>query len=76
MYWEVTRRRLELLEEGLRKLDQSGYFGEGAARDAVLINVVSPGDSIDDPLGSAKRLNPPASLSKMLELYDVSAEPA
>ncbi len=45
----------------MKKLDQNGFFGTGAQRENVLINVeIAPPDGTE--YGSALRLNPRSSL--------------
>ena len=46
--------------------NSTGFFGVGAARHAVVINVVAPGEETEDAvLERAARLNPAESLGQL-----------
>ncbi|WP_285117466.1 DUF4303 domain-containing protein [Leifsonia sp. fls2-241-R2A-40a] len=54
---------VDAMAGALAELDEEGFFGVGAARDAVVVNVTLPGaDDIGAAIESARRLNPPGAL--------------
>ncbi|SEA43249.1 DUF4303 domain-containing protein [Leifsonia sp. 21MFCrub1.1] len=60
---ELTAALLDAMIGALADLDAEGFFGGGAARDAVVLNVTTPGHDTDvDLLASARRINPPTAL--------------
>lgn len=60
---EVNVALLAAMEGALADLDADGFFGRGAARDAVVLNVTMPAHEHPlEALESARRLNPPAAL--------------
>jgi hypothetical protein len=60
---EVNAALLAAMEGALADLDADGFFGRGAARDAVVLNVTMPAHEHPlEALDSARRLNPPAAL--------------
>lgn len=61
----VNESLLEAMTRALADLDAEGFFGAGAAREAVVVNVTLPGrDGAADALASARRLNPPGALGR------------
>lgn len=61
----VNEALFETITGALADLDAEGFFGTGAARDAVVLNVTVPGhDEADDLLGSARALNPASALAR------------
>ncbi|MFF2051269.1 DUF4303 domain-containing protein [Leifsonia sp. NPDC058194] len=60
---EVNEALFETITGALADLDAEGFFGAGAERDTVVLNVTMPGhDEKDDLLESARALNPPSAL--------------
>jgi hypothetical protein len=60
---DLNRTLREAMVEALQDLDAEGFFGEGAARDGVVVDVtVRDGASTVAALASAGRLNPAAAL--------------
>ena len=58
--------RLSAMETALRRLDDEGLFGEGERRLGLVVNVeVMPPDPTNTE--RARRLNPPAALTRWLE---------
>lgn len=56
---------LEAMEGALADVDADGFFGVGAARLAVVVNVTMPAhERPGDALESARRLNPAAALER------------
>ena len=67
LYQDEVRIRWEAMEMAMRDLDRSGFFGTGADRHQVVINVVAPGDEPESMLiERARRLNPPESLQQLI----------
>src|SRR6478735_1447563 len=61
----VNEELLEAMIGALADLDAEGFFGVGAAREAVVVNVTLPErDSVTGVLESARRLNPPGALAR------------
>lgn len=60
---EVTKALLECIIQALGDLDREGFFGIGAARDKVVINVTMPGEEEEaSVLARARKLNPASAL--------------
>ncbi|WP_374009342.1 DUF4303 domain-containing protein [Leifsonia sp. LS-T14] len=56
---------LDAMEGALADLDADGFFGAGAARNAVVVNVTMPAhERPGDALESARRLNPGGALTR------------
>lgn len=70
-YEAEIARRFAAMEGALRELDAEGFFGTGAARERVLINVVAPGDECEAAIiERAARLNPPACLVQLRQDFE------
>ena len=60
---ELNAELLDAMVGALADLDAEGFFGVGASRDAVVLNVTTPGhDTEAELLASARRINPPGAL--------------
>lgn len=67
-YHAELAKRFGAMEGALLDLDRAGFFGKGAERQAVAVNLVAPGDwSEKETLAQAARLNPPESLRQLRE---------
>lgn len=65
-YEEEVARRFLAMEDALGDLDREGFFGAGAERFAIVINVVAPGEEDEDTIvARAARLNPAESLVQL-----------
>ena len=63
--------RLEAFFRALARLDEEGFFGRGADRDRVVVNVLEGDQSDRSILANARRLNPPAAVRRLADDLDV-----
>jgi hypothetical protein len=65
-FLEEVGLRYAAMEAALAELDREGFFGEGEARNRVVINVVAPGEEEERVvLERASRLNPEGALAQL-----------
>ena len=65
-FLEEVAVRYTAMEGALSELDREGFFGEGEARNRVVINVVAPGEEDEGVvLERASRLNPEEALAQL-----------
>ena len=58
----------------LQRLDADGFFGAGAERDAVIVNILQGDQSNRSRLDNAKVLNPPAAWDRLAAALPVTRE--
>jgi WD40 repeat protein len=64
--------RFEACFRALTLLDAEGFFGQGAERDQVIVTVLQGDQSDRNRLENARRLNPPAAVTRLECYLDVS----
>ncbi|TDD92588.1 DUF4303 domain-containing protein [Actinomadura darangshiensis] len=65
--------RFDACFRALAALEQEGFFGHGAERDRVVVNVLQGDQSDESVLENARRLNPPAAVAQLERDLHVSS---
>ncbi|WUI03031.1 DUF4303 domain-containing protein [Spirillospora sp. NBC_00431] len=63
--------RFEACFQALAMLDEEGFFGRGAERERVLVNVLQGDQSDRSILENARRLNPPGAVARLERDLDI-----
>lgn len=65
---EIAEEKLSYMEEGIKTLDEQGYFGTGDARNRLVVTVMVAEEDFRN-IPHAKRLNPSAALERYLSSW-------